>query len=166
MKIIEKIIGKKIIGFRAPQMQFSAELIKNLERLEFKYDSSIHSAWLPGFYDNRDKPLNSFKIGKILEIPASASHKLRLPFSWIFMRNLPLKYSIDIVRKLLKRGIVPVIYLHSWEFYQVKNKSVAGYITRNTGDNFCRKFDMFLKEFKNERFVTMGEIYEKSKAAL
>ncbi|MBI2045143.1 polysaccharide deacetylase family protein [Candidatus Pacearchaeota archaeon] len=158
-KILEKTIKRGIIGFRAPQVQFSKELIKILEKLNFKYDSSIHSAWLPGFYNHRDKPLKPFKIGKILEIPASASSKLRLPFSWIFIRNLPLIYSVNIVKRLLKNGIIPVIYLHSWEFYPVKNKSVAGYITRNTGDKFCRKFDKFLRAFKNEKFVTMVGIY-------
>jgi peptidoglycan/xylan/chitin deacetylase (PgdA/CDA1 family) len=159
-KVIEKIIGKKIIGFRAPQVQFSSKLIHVLEKLDFRYDSSIHSAWLPGFYNHRDKPLKPHLVGKIVEIPASASHTLRLPFNWIFMRNLPLSYSVKIVNKLLKKRIIPVTYLHSWEFHNFKSKAVPFYITRNIGDKFCMKFEKFLNAFKNERFVTMTEIYE------
>jgi len=159
-KILESVIGRKIIGFRAPQMQFSKDLIKTLERLNFEYDSSIHSAWLPGFYNNKDKPLTPFKIGNVLEIPASASLKLRIPFNWIFMRNFPLWYSVGIVKKLLKLGIIPVIYVHSWEFYKVKNKNVPFYITRNTGKTFCKKFGEFLKVFRDEEFVTMSNIYK------
>jgi hypothetical protein len=160
-EIIERIVGKKIDGFRSPQAQFSKELIKSLEKNEFKYDSSIHSAWLPGFYNHRDKPLKPFKIGNILEIPASASHNLRLPFSWIFMRNLPLVYTTKVVKKLIRRGIIPVIFLHSWEFHNFKSKTVPFYITRNVGDKFSRKFGRFLEEFKNEKFVTMKEIYKR-----
>jgi peptidoglycan/xylan/chitin deacetylase (PgdA/CDA1 family) len=156
--IIEKIIGEKIIGFRAPQVQFSKELIEILEKLNFKYDSSIHSAYLPGFYNNKDKPLKPFKIGKITEIPASASYKLRLPFSWIFARNFPLFYTIKIVKKLIKKGITPVIYFHSWEFTEIKSKTIPFYITRNTGKKFCEKFEKFLQEFKDENFVMMSEL--------
>ncbi|MBU0959404.1 MAG: polysaccharide deacetylase family protein [Nanoarchaeota archaeon] len=162
-KILEKITKRKILGFRSPQFQFSKGLIKVLEELNFKYDSSIHSAYLPGFYNHKDKPLTPFKIGKILEIPASARPGSRLPFSWIFIRNLPLIYSVGAVRKLLKLGIIPVIYVHPWEFYEIKNKNVPFYITRNTGARFCKKFDRFLSKFKDERFVTMEEIYKSTK---
>ncbi len=164
-KIIEKIIDKKIIGFRAPQAQFSKELIEVLKKLNFKYDSSIHSAWLPGFYNNRDKPLMPFKAGKVLEIPANSSYNLRLPFSWIFMRNLPLFYSVRTVRKLLRKNITPIFYVHSWEFINIKNKKglPLGYL-RNTGKKFCEKFDKFLENFKDEKFVTMEEIYNMFKA--
>ncbi len=157
-KILEKITKKKIFGFRAPQMQFSEELIRILEELNFTYDSSIHSAWLPGFYNNRDKPLKHYKIGNIIEIPASASYKLRLPFSWMFMRNLPLWYSVKIIKKLLKKGVIPVIYFHSWEFTEIKSKNVGFYVTRNTGKKFCNKFEKFLETFKEEKFVMMKEL--------
>lgn len=157
-RILEKITKKQIRGFRAPQMQFSNELIKSLEKEGFKYDSSIHSAWLPGFYNNRKVSLKPFKIGKVTEIPASASYKLRLPFCWMFMRNLPLAYSTRIVKNLLKKGIIPVIYVHSWEFFEVKSKILPFYITRNTGEKFCKKFEKFLDVFKDEKFVTMKEL--------
>lgn len=157
-KILEKIIGKKILGFRSPQVQFSKKLIKTLEKLKFKYDSSIHAAYLPGFYDNRDKPLKPFKISKIIEIPASASYNLRFPFSWMFLRLLPLQYSVKIVRKLIGKGITPVIYVHSWEFYDFKSKSIPFYITKNVGRKFAKKFDKFLSEFKDQEFVMMKDL--------
>lgn len=158
---IEKIIGRKIYGFRAPQAQFSINLINILKKLKFEYDSSIHAAWLPGFYNHKDKPLKPFNIEGILEIPASASHSLRLPFSWIFMRNLPLAYTTKIIKKLIKKGVIPIIYLHSWEFYNFKSKTVPFYITRNVGDNFSKKLEKFLKVFNDEEFVTMKEVHDK-----
>ena len=156
--IIEKIINKKVIGFRAPQMQFSNELIKVLSDLNFKYDSSIHAAYLPGFYNHKSTSLKPFKMGKITEIPASASYFLRLPISWIFMRNLPLNYSIKITKKLIKKNIIPVLYFHSWEFFEIKDKNIPFYLIRNTGKKFCKKFDKFLDFFKNEKFVMMEEL--------
>jgi len=156
--IIEKIINQKIMGFRAPQMQFSDELINILSELKFKYDSSIHAAYLPGFYNNKNVSLKPFKIGEIIEIPASASYSLRLPFSWAIMRIMPLFYTVKIIKKLLKKGITPVIYVHSWEFFEVKNKNVPIHITKNTGKKFCKKFERFLKVFKDEEFITMDEL--------
>jgi len=157
-RILEKITKKKVTGFRAPQMQFSKELIEVLSNLNFKYDSSLHPAYLPGFYNNRNKPLRPFKIKNLLEIPASASYSMRLPISWIFIRNLPLFYSINIIKKLIRKNIIPVIYFHSWEFFKFRNKNIPFYITRGVGPKFCRKFDKLLSYFKDEKFVTLKEI--------
>ena len=161
-EIIGKVIRKKVLGFRAPQMQFSNELIKILDDLSFKYDSSLHAANIPGFYNNKHCSLKPFKIGKVIEIPASASYKFRLPISWVFMRNLPLIYSIRIIKKLLKKGITPVLYFHSWEFYEIKSKQIPFYITWNTGKKFSRKFEKFLEIFKDEKFIVMDELTKPS----
>ena len=83
---------------------------------------------------------------------------MHLPISWIFIRLLPLTYTIKIVKKLIKKKIVPVLYFHSWEFYEVKNKKIPFYITKNTGLKFCKKFERFLKNFKDEKFVTLNEM--------
>ena len=50
---IEKIIGKKITGFRAPRFKFNQ--IQELKNLGFEYDSSVHPIWLPGKYFNFNK---------------------------------------------------------------------------------------------------------------
>jgi peptidoglycan/xylan/chitin deacetylase (PgdA/CDA1 family) len=158
-EILEKISRKKISGFRAPQMQFSKKLIKILEDNRFRYDSSIHSAYVPFLYGKKEnkKFKRPFKIGKITEIPASSSLKFNFPISWIVMRNLPLSYSVRAVRNLLKRNIPVVLYMHSWEFFEIE-RGPSWFYTRNTGDNFCRKLEKFIDIFKNEKFVTMEEL--------
>lgn len=161
---IEKVIGEKVIGFRAPQMQFSKELIKILNDLGFKYDSSIHSAHIPFVYGKKGLPQRSFKIGNIIEFPASSSYRFRFPFSWIVIRNFPLWFIISIVKNLLRQNIEVVIYMHSWEFYPVKKNIgplYAKYLySRHTGMKFCKKLDKFIKYFKDkgERFVMMKEL--------
>lgn len=159
-RIIEKIIGKKIYGFRSPQMQYSEKLLSILGKLKFVYDSSLHSANIPGFYNNKKLPNVPFMMGKVLEIPASASYNLRLPISWAILRNMPLFYSVGIVKKLISRGITPVIYVHSWEFYNLKSKNVPRYVIRNTGEKFCKKLEKFIIAFKREKFIGMRELVD------
>ena len=89
--ILEKITKKKIIGFRSPQAQFSLKLINVLDKLKFSYDSSLHPAHMPFYYDKANYPLTPFKplaYSKIKEIPISVRPLTRLPISWLFMRNL------------------------------------------------------------------------------
>jgi hypothetical protein len=139
-------------------MQYSKELINVLEKLNFKFDSSIHSAYLPGYYNNKKEPLKPFMIGKITEIPATGSYKHRLPIAWIFFRNLPLIYTEIIIKGLIKKGITPVLYFHSWEFFEIKNKKAPYHLRRNTGIKFCKKLDKLLNKFKDEKFVLMQDL--------
>ena len=160
-KIIEKIIKKKVIGFRAPQMQFSLELIKILDKQGFKYDSSIHPAFLPGYYYNFNYPLNVYKPIKnlkIREIPTAVIPFLRLPINWVFMRNLSYKWASLGVNSLLKKNITPVLYFHSWEFTKLNSRYVPYLWKRNTGERFCLELEKFIKRFKNEKFVKVSEI--------
>jgi len=90
-EILEKIINKKIIGFRAPQAQFSLRLIKTLNKLNFKYDSSLHPAIMPFYYNNTKYPKYPYKPIKelnIKEIPISVAPITKLPIGWIFLRNI------------------------------------------------------------------------------
>ena len=160
-KIIEKITKKKVLGFRAPQMQFSLELIKILDKQGFRYDSSIHPAFLPGYYYNFNYPLNVYKPIKelkIKEIPAASMPFLRLPINWIFMRNLGYRWTNLGINALLKKDIVPVLYFHSWEFTKIKSKNVSYLFRRNTGKKFSLELEKLLKRFKDEKFVKMHEL--------
>lgn len=160
-KVIEKIINKKVLGFRAPQMRFSFELIKILDKQGFKYDSSIHPAFLPGYYYNFNYPLNIYKPIKelkIKEIPAASMPFLRLPINWIFMRNLGYRWTSLGINALLKRNITPVLYFHSWEFTEIKSKNVSFLFIRNTGKKFCLELEKLLNRFKDEKFVKVSEL--------
>lgn len=157
---IEKITGKKIAGFRAPQMRYSKELLRVLEDLDFKYDSSLHSAFIPGSYNNSKYPLkiHSFPGLTIKEIPASAMPYTRFPISWLWMRNIGEWWTALGTRMLLRKKITPNIYFHSWEFAKIKSKNAPFYITRNTGEKFCSTLKKYLKAFKKENFVTLSEL--------
>lgn len=149
-EIIEKITGEKLKGFRAPQMQFSLGLVKILKELGFEYDSSIHSACVPGFYNHRNKPLKPFNVNELIEKPANAMPYTRLPISWLWMRNFGNWWTKLGVNLLKQQKITPVLYFHSWEFYDLKNKFVPKYYLRKCGFRFEKQFDQFLKSIDDE----------------
>lgn len=159
-KILEEITGKDIIGFRSPQMQYSEKLIKILSDLNFKYDSSLHPCWIPGYYNNVKKPIKIFKPlenNGILEIPAAVS-RFRLPISWMFIRLFGVNRTISACKNLLKKGITPVIYFHSWEFVKMKSKYVPFYYNFRTGEAFLKSMEKFIREFKGVPFITLNKL--------
>ncbi|PIN76100.1 hypothetical protein COV17_03320 [Candidatus Woesearchaeota archaeon CG10_big_fil_rev_8_21_14_0_10_36_11] len=161
-KIIEKIIGTKIVGFRAPQVQYSLRLLEVLDSLGFTYDSSLHPAYLPGYYNNRTFPIkpHSFPYLKIKEIPVAVYPFTRLPIVWMFMRNLGVWWTQRAVNKLCRRGINPVLYFHSWEFVSMKSDNVSFLFTRNTGVRFVNMLEKFIviNKKKGRKFGKVKEL--------
>lgn len=158
--IIEGIIGEKIYGFRAPQAQYSLGLLKILKKLNFRYDSSLHPALVPGFYSNIIYPLNPFiptNIG-VKEIPIAVMPYLRCPIGWLWMRNFGAWWTNIGVKLLSKKNIIPVLYFHSWEFADISSKYLPFCYLRNTGDKFCNILSNFLKKHKNKKFITLSEL--------
>lgn len=155
--IIERITGERIKGFRAPQMQYSEKLIETLDDLNFKYDSSLHPCYLPSYYNNLTKPIKIFKPlenRNIIEIPASVS-PFRLPINWVFMRLFGVNRTIACCKRLLRKKITPVLYFHSWEFVEMKNKYVPFYYNFRTGKPFIKDIEKLICEFKNAFFVPL-----------
>lgn len=158
--ILENIIKEKIKGFRAPQMRYSEKLIETLDDLNFKYDSSLHPCYLPGYYNNLFKPTKIFKPLKnrsIVEIPVSVS-PLRLPINWVFMRLFGVNRTIACCKYLLRKKITPVLYFHSWEFVEMKSKYVPFYYNWRTGEPFEKNIEKIIREFKNESFITLENL--------
>ena len=60
-EILEGILGEPILGFRAPQVQYSPRILKVVAAAGFAYDSSLHPAFAPGHYSRKDQPLAPFK---------------------------------------------------------------------------------------------------------
>lgn len=158
--VLEKIIGENIKGFRAPQMQYSKKLIKILDDLNFKYDSSLHPCYLPGYYNNLTKPVKIFKPIEnscIVEIPASVS-PFRLPISWLFIRLFGINRTIACCKNLLKKKIIPVLYVHSWEFIKMESKYVPFYYNFRTGKPLVKDIEKLICEFKNIPFATLENL--------
>lgn len=86
----EKKFGKSPIGYRAPQGKISKEGIKCLEKLGFKFDSSIFPSYYPNpfkyLFKNRD--IFKYKNADIIEIPFTSVSPFRFTFSLSFVKLL------------------------------------------------------------------------------
>lgn len=144
-QIIEKIISKKIYGFRAPA--FHTPSNKILEKLNLKYDSSLNPIYLPGNYNNFFKKRKPYKENNLIEIPLSATPILRLPLFWIVFRNLGLLYAkICTSLCFLDQNHVMLLF-HPWEFVDLNklNLNIGKLIKRNTGEKLINLLDKYLK---------------------
>jgi len=156
-KIIESIIKKKIKGFRAPR--FHKIDFQSLQKLGFKYDSSISPSFIPGRYNNYFEKRTITKRKGVYEIPVSTLPFLRLPLSWIFFRFFGLKYSKLVTLSSIKKTKFANLYFHPWEFNNLRKFKIPRYIKRNSGPktivllnkyvNWCKK--------KNYQFKTFSE---------
>lgn len=159
-KVLENITGVKVKGFRAPQAQYSLDLLKSLEKAGYKYDSSLHPAYMPGYYNHSKKPLRIHKpLSEIIEIPIAVMPTTRLPIVWMFMRLFGVGYTQLGVDRLERRGVNANLYFHSWEFFPMRSKKVPFYFTFRTGKKFVRMLDTFilLNKKKGRKFVKLDE---------
>ena len=156
---LERKFNVKINGFRSPQM-------KDIDPSVFKeigitYNSSLHPTYIPGRSNNFFKRRNPY-YDLVYNIPVSVTPLLRLPFSWIWFRNMGLFYS-KICTKLscIDQDFIN-IYFHPWDFVNINKEpfkgNVMGLILRNTGDSMISQFDKYLTWCENNfNSVTMSE---------
>lgn len=168
-KILEKISGEEINGFRTPQFKVNPCLVGVLEELGFRYDSSVHPAIIPGHYWNWRSMLKAYNPDKndlfsegsssVLEIPVSVMPIIRFPLSWWWMRNLGNWLTAAGAKINLSRDRSVILYFHAWEFAGLpKIESMPFHMTRNTGDIFLNKIERFIKMFKKSRFDRIDRI--------
>jgi polysaccharide deacetylase family protein (PEP-CTERM system associated) len=120
--LLEEIGGRKVLGFRAPSWsitQASLWALNILADMGFQYDSSIlpARAYLGGIQRSH-QGIHRRSEAEIIEVPPSILRMglLRLPFSGgLYLRTLPYWFIRFCIKKMNKRGLPAVIYLHPWE---------------------------------------------------
>jgi peptidoglycan/xylan/chitin deacetylase (PgdA/CDA1 family) len=141
-RIIEKITGREVHGFRAPKRIIS---LKQVERLSkwYSYDSSN-----PFNVKIETKP---FYIDETLELPVSFHDTLKIPAGFRFFRMLP-PY---LFKQIFDREY-SMMYFHNWEFEN---------IAINGGETLIKNLNYFLDyaKKKNIKFATAFEAYKKYK---
>jgi len=120
--LVEEIGGKEVIGFRAPSWSITERslwALRILADMGFQYDSSIlpAKAYVGGL--SRSNPfIHRRAEASIIEVPPSIFRigRFRLPFSGgLYLRTLPYRFIQYCIKRLNKRGLPAVIYLHPWE---------------------------------------------------
>jgi polysaccharide deacetylase family protein (PEP-CTERM system associated) len=128
--VLEKIAGKKVRGYRAPQFTVVKETLWALEILKsegLEYDSSVFPVKTP-LYGIPDSPLFPYRVESdmstsgddFLEIPLSV-YKIPLLGKNIpvaggfYLRFFPYFFIRHALKKLNRLGNVAICYIHPWD---------------------------------------------------
>lgn len=140
---IESITGKKLLGFRHPHLKSPS--MKSLNDIGLIYDSSVHPTYIPGRYNNIRSRRDIHKIDDIFEVPISVTPILRLPFSWVWFRNMGLDYTKACTLLSSKGNDHLNIYFHPWDFVDISGQKVHSLIKRNTGEISIKQLSDYIE---------------------
>jgi polysaccharide deacetylase family protein (PEP-CTERM system associated) len=118
--ILESIIGKKVLGYRAPSWSFNEKTswaYPILSEMGLKYSASVFPV-KTFIYGLPNSPRLPYKINNILEIPTSTIRLFNknIPFSGgFYLRFWPTLFVKKAIRELNKKGQPTIIYLHPRE---------------------------------------------------
>jgi polysaccharide deacetylase family protein (PEP-CTERM system associated) len=124
LEILERLSGRKVMGYRAASWSAGAEtpwFFDVLIRNGIEYDSSLFPVKTPlfGSPDNPRRPHRIERpVGSLVEFPASSFRFLGKTFpvgGGASLRLLPLAVSRWGLQKLIREGLPAVVYLHPWE---------------------------------------------------
>lgn len=163
---IEDIVKSKICGFKNHKLVVLPSHV--LKRAGFLYDNTCHPTFVPGRYFNLFKSRKIQIKDGIINIPISVTPILRLPFSWIWFRNLGLNYAKLCTNWTLLSQDYINVYFHNWDFTNIKNSiahKLPYLITRNTGDKMSDILDGYLNWCRRNRytFITIYDYLQKSR---
>lgn len=170
--ILEKIINKKVIGYRAPSWSITENSLWALQILEkegFKYSSSIFPIktflyGIPSAPQYPNKPIINNKKMNIYEFPPGTANFIvkKLGFSGgFYFRFFPLFIIKNIIKRRNKKGIPVICYLHPWEIDsnppKMNLKGINKFIHYYGIKRCKKKFEKLLKSFE---FTSVEEYYK------
>ena len=165
-EILSSITGRPVHGYRQPRM-FPVDNAYLAEQ-GYRYNSSLHPAFIPGRYNHFDQPRRPFYKDGILQIPASVSPLMRLPVFWLACHNYPFWLYKNLCRWTWHHDGVFVFYCHPYEFIPLEDLSkwrstIPFVIRRNNGLNMQKRIRSLIRMFKAEgaEFVTYDEFAQR-----
>lgn len=170
---LEDVTGRTVTGFRAPAFDRPDGLFEALSEAGYRYDSSVAPARaVPGWYGGEygaDRPVRASTLEggfptDLTELPISVSPWLRLPISAAWIRLLGRRYLRWSVDSLHGRGIVPVVYVHPWEFVDLPRvEGVPKRVYWHTGAWFRRTIESLVAgEYEFRTAVALADTVEGS----
>jgi hypothetical protein len=161
VEVFRDVIGKRPMGYRAPQGVISGEEIRVLNGYDVRFDSSVFPFFRPGKFSNLHVPREPYFIesSSMIEFPIASIPVLRLPISLSYIMLL----GWDTYRLLLRlfgmpRTLVFDFHLHdlipSQSFTQLSTtwQYVYSVIYRR---NPWRVFREFISLLRNEGYTLL-----------
>lgn len=176
-ELLQKEVGCKPQGFRAPCLRSNRETVRILEHLGYVYDSSVLPSFIPGYYGHLttlSKPyhpsLSSLRKkgkSKIMELPVSVNPVLHIPLSAAWMRNLGVEWVNIGVKTNFILGNPVVFYVHPRDVVSLpKIKGLPWHLYRNTGQTTLKMLSKVIGYAKNNGEVVTGiELAERAEEA-
>ncbi|WP_159468180.1 polysaccharide deacetylase family protein [Dyadobacter sp. 3J3] len=158
--ILESITGEKVTGFRMPRLKPFDH--KVLAGWGFVYDSSINPTYLPGRYNLLHKSPLPYRENGLLELPCSTTPTFRFPLFWLAFKNLPISLYAALCQRTLRKRKNLMLYFHPWEFAEIGDYKMPGYVKSPDGQELVDKLDKLIQNLKkqNAAFVTCQEFCE------
>lgn len=166
-RILQDLINKKILGFRAPAFRYDSNTTQILLNYGYIYDSSSIKTWGLGLYGRllnsrcvgETKIKNQYGVGLKI-IPIATTPLLPIPMGGTWLRVLSYRL-IDITLDYYKRLNTPlVLYIHPRDVSVLPRiKGIPWYTYSNTGTSCLKILHKFIASCKREefRFLTMQE---------
>ena len=176
--IIEKVVGKRPIGFRAPCLRANEDTFELLSENGYLYDSSMIPTLIPGYYgylSSDSKPhwlLNirndGFSRKDVLEIPVSVNPLFRVPMSAAWLRNLGATWvKLGVLMNLSFDNPI-TLYVHPRDVLSLPIiKGVPWHLYHNVGLNTLKMLDEVLSYARNHgasfvRAADLAKVYHNS----
>jgi hypothetical protein len=160
---IEKITGKTVYGYRMARMMPVDE--EEIRKAGYVYNSSLHPTFIPGRYNNLNKPRSYFLKSGVLQIPAAVTPLIRFPLFWLSFKNFPQAIIRLATQRVMKKDGYVNLYFHPWEFADTTNKDKFGlpFYVSNNGVNMKEKLESYISWglSKGYRFSTYHSLYSK-----
>jgi hypothetical protein len=158
---LEKIADTPVRGLRMPRLKKVP--MQDVIDAGYHYDSSMNPTWLPGRYNNLNKPRIYYNNNGMLQIPASVSSVLRFPLFWLSFKNLPFNIYLRMLKGALKKDGYVCIYFHPWEFTDIDAYTMPKYTRKPCGEALLTKMDQLIKALQKEGdFSTMKNFAQKN----
>lgn len=124
-EVLEDLVGRPVVGYRAPSFSIVAGREWALEILVeegYRYDSSLFPIWRPDGYGYADADPDPhwllLSAGTLLEIPPTTFRMfgIRLPAAGGgYFRILPPTFTHLALKEYERRGVPGTFYIHPWE---------------------------------------------------
>ena len=123
---LEKASNQKVIGFRAPRFSVNMDNVNHYKIINkyFKYDSSLNTL-------NKNKILEFKKINQLnnltfFPVPTfSFLKKIKYKSGGTFFKFFPFLLTDQLLMKAVKKKIIPIVYIHPYEFENGKNFKIT-----------------------------------------
>lgn len=164
---LEQLSGKAVHGYRMARMMKVDENAMN--EAGYLYESSLNPTFIPGRYNNFNKPRNPFWQNGVMQIPVSVTPLVRFPLFWLSAHVLPPMVYRRLADRALKNDGHFCTYFHPWEFYDLNSLNdeikLPAIIRKRSGAGMQKAFDDLIAHFKSkgEQFCTIYDLYNEYK---